>query len=79
MLISPTFDFDFFVEAVKDLHQPEIINKAQEEIAAVEAISTGGVKGAPAARKAGSVRYTALLGGLIYLLSQKQRPFGLDS
>ena len=78
-MISAKYDFDEFVKAVKDLPRREIIARCREESRAVDERSTGGVRGAPAARKAGARKYETLLGRLIYFLEHNEKPGGVDS
>lgn len=76
-MISPRFDFDEFVRLVKDRDYHEIVALTQEESREAARRIAGKVRGAPAARKAGAGEYKDLLGGLIYLLMQNQKPISV--
>lgn len=73
-MASPRFDFDEFVKVVKDLNYDEILAKTQEEIYEMKKCTAGGVRGAPAARKAGAGEYLNLLKGIIFALSENRKP-----
>jgi hypothetical protein len=78
-MVSTRFDFDEFVKVVKDLNYHEILAKTQEEIYETKKCTAGGVRGAPAARKAGAGEYRNLLGGLVFLLSENRKPSSVQS
>jgi hypothetical protein len=73
-MISPKFDFDEFVRVVRDRDYREILGVTQEENRETARRIAGGVRGAPAARKAGAGEYKNLLGGLIFLLVENRKP-----
>jgi hypothetical protein len=73
-MISPRFDFDFFVASVKDLGYEEIRRILREEIRATDEATGAHVRGAPAARIAGGGQYAELLRGLHFILDHGRRP-----
>ncbi len=71
------YDFQRFIESVKDLDYHEIILAAQRRCHELEAISYG-VKGAVRAREMGSTEVAEQLKGLLFWLRTMQKPAGLS-
>ena len=63
-MISPRFDFDEFVEAVKDLDLQDIVSKTQHEI----------YEAKQRTRNVGAAEYKNLLDGLIFVVSEGRKP-----
>jgi hypothetical protein len=76
-MISPAFNFDYFVRSVKDLEFGEIKNSVQSEIGAVDTKTGAHVTGAKVARTRGAPEYAELLRGLRHILHEGTRPSNL--
>jgi len=67
------YDFNRFIETVKDMNYPEIIRHAELEANRIESRSYG-VKGAIRARKLGSMDYVNRIGAFLFWLRSGIRP-----
>jgi hypothetical protein len=76
-VISPSYDFDEFLAAMKGRGYREIIHAAQGECAAAERRSFGR-KGAVRAREQGSVAYAAELKAFLFWIQTGARPGGAE-
>jgi hypothetical protein len=75
-MISPTYDFQQFLDAMvgKDYH--EILVKAEQECAAAERRSYG-VRGAPRQRQMGSTIYARDIKAFLYFMRYGSKPAGV--
>jgi len=74
-VLNAKYDFEAFVQGVKSLDYYEIMSKANGACAAAERASYE-VRGAPAARAAGSVQFAERLKALLFFLGQGAIPAG---
>ena len=78
-MISFLYSINEFLENITGKSVQEAIALAQQEIYAAEQKTTGGRKGAPAARAAGCDRYTSDIKGFIFFLSNGIKPYGVSN
>jgi len=71
------YDFQKFIDSVKDFDYLEIIKSAEQRCYELESLSYGR-KGAVRAREMGSARLADQLKGLLFWLRTGQKPFGLS-
>ena len=74
-MISDTYDFQEFLDAMVGKDYREILVAADRECAAAESRSYG-VNGAPRARKMGSTDYARSLKSFLFFLQNGVRPAG---
>ena len=67
------YDFDLFLQTVRDMNYLEILQHAEMEANRAEKASTR-VRGAVRARQQGSGQYVAKIGAFLFFMRHGQRP-----
>lgn len=76
-MISTSYSIYEFLDTVRGKNAVEAIAMAQQESYEAELLTSGGRRGAPAARAAGCDRYSSDLKGFIFFLSNGVKPAGV--